>query len=102
MTKAELVKLYAEATQLPVGDAGECLERLGDIVAAELLGGGSVPLPGVGKLVIKARAARTGRNPRTGEPVDIPAGAGREPEQGFLRNRSTRGNPCRLYAHSRK
>lgn len=57
MTKA------AEATQLPVGDAGECLERLGDIVAAELLGGGSVPLPGVGKLVIKARAARTGRNP---------------------------------------
>ncbi|MFC4678689.1 HU family DNA-binding protein [Desulfovibrio legallii] len=73
MTKAELVKLYAEATQLPVGDAGECLERLGDIVAAELLGGGSVPLPGVGKLVIKARAARTGRNPRTGEPVDIPA-----------------------------
>lgn len=73
MTKAELVKLYAEATQLPVGDAGECLERLGDIVAAELLGGGSVPLPGVGKLVIKARAARTGRNPRTGAAVTIPA-----------------------------
>jgi len=73
MTKAELVKLYAEATQLPVGEAGECLERLGDIMAAELLGGGSVPLPGVGKLVIKARAARTGRNPKTGEPLDIPA-----------------------------
>ena len=73
MTKAELVKLYAEATQLPVGEAGECLERLGDIAAAELFGGGEIPLPGVGKLVIKERAARKGRNPRTGEPVDIPA-----------------------------
>ena len=73
MTKAELLKLCAGATATAGGDAGECLGRLGEIVAAELLGGGSVPLPGVGKLVIKARAARTGRNPRTGEPVDIPA-----------------------------
>lgn len=73
MTKAELIKMYAEATQQPVSQAKECLERLGDIMAAELLGGGEVPLPSVGKLVIKQRAARQGRNPRTGEEITIPA-----------------------------
>ena len=73
MTKAELAKMFAEATQLPVSHAKEYLERLGDIMAAELLGGGEVPLPSVGKLVIKQRAARQGRNPKTGEPLDIPA-----------------------------
>ena len=73
MTKTELVKMYAEATQQPIGQAKECLERLGDIMAAELLGGGEVPLPSVGKLVIKQRAARQGRNPRTGDEITIPA-----------------------------
>lgn len=73
MTKAELVKTFQEATQLPANQAQEYLERFGDIAAAELLGGGEIPLPGVGKLVIKDRAARKGRNPRTGEAVDIPA-----------------------------
>lgn len=73
MNKTELAKMYAEATQQPLGQAKECLERLGDIMAAELLGGGEVPLPSVGKLVIKQRAARQGRNPKTGEPLDIPA-----------------------------
>ena len=73
MTRAELVKTFQEATQLPVNQAQEYLERFGDIAAAELLGGGEIPLPGVGKLVIKKRVARKGRNPRTGEAVDIPA-----------------------------
>ena len=73
MTKAELIKTFQEATQLPANQAKEDLERLGDIMAAELLGGGEVPLPGVGKLVIKQRAARKGRNPKTGAPLDIPA-----------------------------
>lgn len=73
MTKAELIKMYAEATQQPMGQAKECLERLGDIMAAELLGGGHVPLPGIGRLITKQRAARQGRNPRTGAAVTIPA-----------------------------
>lgn len=73
MTRSELVKTFQEATQLPTNQAQEYLERFGDIAAAELLGGGEIPLPGVGKLVIKKRAARKGRNPRTGETVDIPA-----------------------------
>lgn len=74
MTKAELVKAFQEATELTGAQAGEYLNRLGDIMAAELLGGGEVPLPGIGKLVVKEAAARTGRNPQTGEPIAIPAG----------------------------
>ncbi|MCQ4861139.1 HU family DNA-binding protein [Desulfovibrio desulfuricans] len=73
MTKAELVKTFQEATQLPTKQAQEYLERFGDIAAAELLGGGEIPLPGVGKIVIRKRAARKVRNPRTGATIDIPA-----------------------------
>lgn len=74
MTKAELVKLFQEATDLTAVQAGEHLARLGDIMAAELLGGGEVPLPSVGKLAVKQTKARKGRNPKTGEAIDIPAG----------------------------
>lgn len=73
MTKAELVKLFKEATQLTGVQAEEYLNRLGDIMAAELLAGGEAPLPGVGKLVVKRTAARKGRNPRTGQALTIPA-----------------------------
>lgn len=74
MTKAELAKLYAEATGMPVSQAKEDLDKLGDIMAAELLGGGEAPLPGIGKLHVKATPARKGRNPHTGESIEIPAG----------------------------
>lgn len=74
MTKAELVKAFQEATELTGVQAGEYINRLGDIMASELLGGGDVPLPGVGKLVVKGTAARKGRNPKTGEAIEIPAG----------------------------
>lgn len=72
MTKAELIKAWQEATQLNGVQAKQYLERLGDIMAAELLGGGEVPLPAIGKLEVRRTAARKGRNPRTGEAIDIP------------------------------
>lgn len=74
MTKAEFIKAWHEATptlgrtQLEVA-----LNNLGSIIAAELLGGGEVTLPGVGKLKVTRLPARQGRNPRTGEPLAIPA-----------------------------
>ena len=74
MTKADLIKLWQEATGLTGKQAGESLERLGDILAAELLAGGDVPIPRVGKLVVRTTAARAGRNPKTGEAIEIPAG----------------------------
>ena len=43
------------------------------VMAAELLGGGEISLPGVGKLKVKKTVAREGRNPRTGAVLTIPA-----------------------------
>lgn len=73
MTQAQLVKLFKEATQLTGVQAEEYLNRLCDIMAAELLGGGEVTLPNLGKLQVVQRAARKGRNPRTGKAIKIAA-----------------------------
>lgn len=49
------------------------LNSLCKVIADELAGGGEVPLPHIGKLKVRDVAARTGRNPATGEPIKIPA-----------------------------
>lgn len=81
MTKQELVKAVAQAvrTAHPDRDVSAVmveaiLDALGDVAAAELLGGGEIPLSGLGKLKSKDVPARKGRNPRTGEVLDLPAG----------------------------
>lgn len=51
----------------------EMLDGLAAVAHRELGKGGEVPLPGLGKLSIKASAARKGRNPSTGEEIDIAA-----------------------------
>lgn len=74
MTKAELIKAWHEATPaLGKAQLEVALNNLGSIIAADLLGGGEVSLPGVGKLKVTRLSARQGRNPRTGEPLAIPA-----------------------------
>lgn len=55
-------------------DMESALAAFCDVAAAELLAGGEISLPTLGKLKVKETAARTGRNPRTGERIDIPAG----------------------------
>lgn len=81
MTKQKLIKAVAQAvrTAHPDRDVSAVmveaiLDALGDVAAAELLGGGEIPLSGLGKLKSKDVSARKGRNPRTGEVLDIPAG----------------------------
>jgi DNA-binding protein HU-beta len=74
MTKKDLVAKLHEETHLSLAQSMDLLNKLGDIIAAELLGGGEVHLPAVGKLYVRARPARTGRNPRTGATLSIPAG----------------------------
>ncbi|GAB6037661.1 HU family DNA-binding protein [Fundidesulfovibrio butyratiphilus] len=81
MTKQELIdrivwtlKTDAETMHIGKKHVASVLDIAGDVIAAELLGGGEAPLPGLGKLVTQATKARQGRNPRTGEPLDIPAG----------------------------
>lgn len=49
------------------------LKTTADVIHAELEEGGEVTLPGLGKLSVHAKAARKGRNPKTGEEIDIPA-----------------------------
>lgn len=56
---------------LSIGEIDRVLRAFGRVAAAELLGGGDVPLPGLGRLVTMQRNARTGRNPRTGQVVRI-------------------------------
>lgn len=80
MTKQEVIKAVAQAVRTAHPDRNvsvvmveTVLDALGDVAAAELLGGGEIPLPGLGKLKSKDIAARHGRNPRTGETLDIPA-----------------------------
>ena len=79
MTKSELLKEWQEeaSKHIPGGlsmvkhDA--LLNTLCKVIAAELAAGGEVPLPHIGKLQVRDVAARTGRNPATGEPIEIPA-----------------------------
>lgn len=73
MTKKDLVAKIAEDTGHTKADVEKILDSLGSVAAAELLGNGEVPLPGLGKLKAKARKARMGTNPKTKEPVQIAA-----------------------------
>ncbi|PJC11853.1 MAG: HU family DNA-binding protein [Comamonadaceae bacterium CG_4_9_14_0_8_um_filter_60_18] len=79
MTKQELIDAINEAATSRY-DAGvskvviaAVLDTLGDVAQAEMQQGGEVTLPGLGKLSVKSRAARTGRNPATGEEMQIAA-----------------------------
>lgn len=49
------------------------LDAQADVAKAELYTGGEVTLPGLGKLSVSERAARTARNPRTGDKIAVPA-----------------------------
>ena len=74
MTKRELIAKIAEDTDLDLSPVEAVLNSLGNVAAAELLGGGDVPIPRLGKLKTKDRGARLGTNPKTGERMTIPAG----------------------------
>ena len=54
-------------------DATKAVDGLLDAIQDTLAAGGSVSLVGFGTFSVKARAARSGRNPRTGETIQIPA-----------------------------
>jgi len=71
MTKSEIIKGIAEKTEITKKQAVTALEAL---VAMAYKGAkDGFPLPGLGKLVLVHRKARKGRNPATGEIIDIPA-----------------------------
>ncbi|NRB70733.1 MAG: HU family DNA-binding protein [Xanthomonadales bacterium] len=73
MNKSELIDAVAAATGLTKADAGRALDATTDAIASALQQGNQVSLVGFGTFTVRHRAARTGRNPRTGETIEIKA-----------------------------
>ncbi|RMO08828.1 HU family DNA-binding protein [Pseudomonas cichorii] len=73
LTKDQLIADIAEAIDAPKTTARNALEQLGQIVADQLENGVEITLPGIGKLKVAERPARTGRNPSTGAAIEIAA-----------------------------
>lgn len=73
MNKKELVQKAAEKAGFTQKDTQKLLDALLEIASDELAEGGSILLSGFGCLEAKTRKPRKGSNPRTGEPIDIPA-----------------------------
>ncbi|NIP16749.1 MAG: DNA-binding protein HU [Xanthomonadales bacterium] len=73
MNKSDLIDAIAASTGLTKADAGRALDATVANITSALQGGNSVSLVGFGTFSVKRRAARTGRNPRTGETIKIRA-----------------------------
>jgi len=73
MNKGELIESVAGTADLSRADATKAVDAVLDSVTRTLANGGTVSLVGFGTFSVKSRAARTGRNPRTGEAIQIAA-----------------------------
>ena len=73
MNKQELIGAVADATGLSRGDATRAVEGVFDTITGALKRGDEVRLVGFGNFSVTRRKASTGRNPRTGEPMQIKA-----------------------------
>lgn len=73
MNKSELIDLIAESADISKAKAGAALDAVVSGVTNALKSGDSVSLVGFGTFSVKARAARTGRNPQTGATIQIKA-----------------------------
>ncbi len=73
MNKAEFIEAIAQKTNVTKADAERAVDAFIDIVTSTLKSGGEVVLTGFGTFSARTRKGRTGRNPQTGEKVEIPA-----------------------------
>lgn len=73
MNKTELVSKISEKTDLTKKDASKAVDALFESIIEALSNGDKVQLVGFGNFEIRERAARKGRNPQTGEEIDIAA-----------------------------
>lgn len=74
MKKTELVAAIAEKADLTKADAAKALDATLSAVQQALKAGDSVSLIGFGTFTVKERAARKGRNPQTGQEIEIAGG----------------------------
>ena len=73
MNKTELIAVVAEKAELSKKDAEKAIKAFTDAVSEELVKGGKIQLVGFGTFEVAERAAREGRNPKTGETMTIAA-----------------------------
>ena len=73
MNKAELIDAVASSADLSKASATQAVDAVVDTITDSLRKGDSVTLVGFGTFEVRARAARTGRNPQTGEEIQIKA-----------------------------
>ena len=73
MSQSEVVNHFAEKYELKRAQVKELFEELANLATNEVKENGEFVLPGFGKLVLSERKAREGRNPQTGETIQIPA-----------------------------
>jgi DNA-binding protein HU-beta len=77
VNKTELVDaVHAQASGVDKKDVAEVIDKFIDVIQDAVASGDKVTIPGFGAWSRSQRAARTGRNPRTGEPVQIAASKG--------------------------
>jgi DNA-binding protein HU-beta len=74
VNKNELVDQVAGRAGLPRAGAAGAIEAALAAIEQELAAGGEVSITGFGKFSVSERSARQARNPRTGEPIEVPAG----------------------------
>lgn len=73
MNKAQLIDSIADKSGLSKAEAGRALEAFTDSVTAALRSGDRISLVGFGSFSVQTREARTGRNPQSGETIEIAA-----------------------------
>ena len=71
MNKNDLISSVADSSGLSKADSGRAVDAVFDSIASALKGGGDVRIVGFGTFSVAHRAATTGRNPRTGEAIQI-------------------------------
>ena len=73
MNKSELIDAVADSADISKAAAARAIDAVTDSITSALKAGDSVSLVGFGTFVVKQRSARTGRNPQTGQPINIAA-----------------------------
>lgn len=73
MNKTELIEIISQEAGISKSEATKSLDAYVGAITKVLRDGDQVAIPGFGTFCVSNRAARTGRNPRTGDPIEIPA-----------------------------
>ncbi len=92
MTKSELVAEIAEQAEVSQAQAGACVDAFFQIVSKQVGSGNEVSVPGFIKFSQTERKARKGRNPRTGEVINVPATKAVKIQAGSKLKAAAKGN----------